>query len=122
MTGSKLAPEIFRQRLLLETYYDIELDQSTVSRFLLELAAALKLRTYGEPIVFAPSSGVGRDENAGYDGFVPLIDSGISIYVWTQARFVSLVIYTCKGFDEERAGNFTREFFNSQGEFVSQAF
>jgi len=122
MTNSKLAPEIYRQRLLLEAYYDIELERETVSRFLLELAAALDLRTYGEPVVFAPTSGMGRDENAGFDGFVPLIDSGISIYVWTQARFVSLVIYTCKGFDEDRARAFTRQFFNIQGELVNHSF
>ena len=118
----RLAPEIFRQRLLLEAYYDIELSRETVSRFLLELAAALELRTYGEPVVFAPASGMGRDENAGFDGFVPLIDSGISIYIWSQARFVSLVIYTCKGFDEERARDCTREFFNIRGELVSHSF
>ena len=118
----RLAPEIFRQRLLLEAYYDIAVSRETVSRFLLELAAALELRTYGEPVVFAPASGMGRDENAGYDGFVPLIDSGISIYVWSRARFVSIVIYTCKGFDEDRAHAFSREFFNIQGELVGQSF
>ena len=120
--GSRLAPEIFRQRLLLEGYFSIAVDQQTVSRFLVALAAELELRTYGEPVVFAPASGMGRDDNAGFDGFVPLIDSGISIYVWSKARFVSLVIYTCKGFDEDRAGAFTREFFAIENDLVSHAF
>ena len=121
-TEDRLAPEIFRQRLLIEGYYSIDVNQDTVSQFLLGLAAELDLRTYGEPVVFAPNSGMGRDENAGFDGFVPLIDSGISIYVWSHARFVSLVIYTCKGFDEARAIAFSRDFFALQGELVSQSF
>ena len=46
---------------------------------------------------------MGKDENSGFDAFVPLIDSGISAYIWTQARFASILLYTCKGFDEDRA-------------------
>lgn len=45
------------------------------------------------------------------DAFVPLIDSGISLYVWANARFLSCVVYTCKTLDEVRALEITREFF-----------
>ena len=43
--------------------------------------------------------------------FVPLIDSGISVYIWSNAKFASIVIYTCKGFDEKAALQMTRKFF-----------
>ena len=65
---------------------------------------------YGKPIIFSPG-GIGKEENQGYDAFVPLIDSGISIYVWSSARFLSAVIYTCKGFDEKTAMKVTKKFF-----------
>ena len=55
----------------------------------------LDLRMYGEPVIFSPSDD-GKEENQGYDAFVPLIDSGISVYVWTASKFLSLIIYTCK--------------------------
>lgn len=53
----------------------------------------------------------GREENQGYDAFVPLIDSGVSLYVWTGARFLSVVTFTCKRFDVDRAIDVTRSFF-----------
>ena len=40
---------------------------------------------------------------AGFDAFVPLIDSGISGYFWSARKFLSILIYTCKGFDQEAA-------------------
>jgi S-adenosylmethionine decarboxylase len=117
-----LAPEIFRQRLIIEGFYTIELDKARLEQYLLAVAAHLGMRTYGEPIVFAPAAGMGRRQNAGYDAFVPLIDSGISAYVWTGARFFSVVLYTCKGFDDEAAVAFTREFFQAAGELASASF
>ena len=105
-----LAPEIVRQRLLLEGFYGADVDESSIRRFLRELPAALDLRSYGEASVFAPG-GLGRESNDGYDAFVPLIDSGISLYVWNKRRFLALVVFTCKEFQEDVAVSFTREFF-----------
>ena len=116
-----LAPDIFRQRLLLEGYYSGEMTAARVTGYLLGIAAHLDLRTYAEPIVFSPAAGMGREENAGFDGFVPLIDSGISVYVWSKAKFFSALLYTCKGFDEDKAVAFTREFFEAKGDLASQS-
>jgi hypothetical protein len=117
-----LAPDIFRQRLLIEGFYTIELDREILKQYLLGVAAQLNLRTYGEPIIFSPDSGMGKAENAGYDAFVPLIDSGISAYVWSQNQFFSILLYTCKGFDESVAINFTRQYFTVLGEIASHSF
>ena len=105
-----LAPDIVRQRLLLEGHFTVDVDEALVRRFLSELPSTLDLRVYGEAIVFAPA-GSGREANEGYDAFVPLIDSGISLYVWSAARFLSLIVFTCKEFDEAAAVRFTRDFF-----------
>jgi len=105
-----LAPDIVRQRLLIEGFFSIEVDRAAVERYLLAVAADLGLRTYGQPIVHAPE-GVGKTENQGFDAFIPLIDSGISLYVWTNRRFFAAVLFTCKAFPTERAVAFTRDFF-----------
>jgi hypothetical protein len=105
-----LAPDIVRQRLLVEGYFTADVDEPFIRACLLDLAAALHLRTYGEAVVFAPG-GRGSDRNEGYDAFVPLIDSGISLYVWSAAHFLSLVLFTCKHFDVPTAVTFTRERF-----------
>lgn len=113
---------MFRQRLLIEGFFGREVDEPVIREYLLGLAAHLELRAYGEPVIFSPESGMGKDENAGFDAFVPLIDSGISGYFWTGQRFLSVVLYTCKGFDEDAAAGFTRDFFDITGEIVTHAF
>jgi len=117
-----LAPDVYRQRLLIEGFYTDAMTEDRVRDSLLRLAAALDLRTYGEPVVFQPSSGMGKDENAGFDAFVPLIDSGISGYFWSGPGFFSLLVYTCKGFDADAAIAETRDMFGVEGEVVAHAF
>jgi hypothetical protein len=117
-----LAPNIFRQRLLIESFYTTDMSKEILEKYLLEVAEYLKLRTYGKPVIFTPASGAGKEANAGYDAFVPLIDSGISAYVWTHDKFLSVLIYTCKGFDEPAAIEFTRQYWEISGEIVSASF
>jgi S-adenosylmethionine decarboxylase len=105
-----LAPDIVRQRLLIEGLYEREITQAEVERYLVEVAAHLSLRTYGSPIVHAPG-GAGKDDNEGFDAFIPLIDSGISLYVWSKRKFFATVLFTCKAFDAQSAVDFTRRYF-----------
>jgi S-adenosylmethionine decarboxylase len=107
-----LAPDIVRQRLLIEGRYSVDLDNAAVENYLLGVAAHLGLRAYGNPIVHAPG-GAGKDDNEGFDAFIPLIDSGISVYVWSRQRFFAAVLFTCKGFDVEAALEFTGDFFGA---------
>ncbi len=65
---------------------------------------------------------MGRDENAGFNAFVPLIDSDISRYAWTGPRFVSAVLYTRKGFAENAAIDFTRDDCDMRDDPVCAAF
>jgi|SRR5512139_461436 len=116
-----LAPQITRQRLLVEGFYTIEVDRAAVDRYLHGVAAHLGLRAYAAATIFSPA-GEGKAENQGFDAFLPLIDSGISLYVWSSARFFSAILYTCKRFDENSAVAFTREFFGAPGEVASMAF
>lgn len=115
-----IAPQIIRQRLLVEANYTIEVSEQTVKDYLHGLAQTLNLRTYGDPIIHSPQ-GEGKDVNQGYDAFVPLIDSGIALYIWTNEKFLSCVIYTCKKFSVEDAIKFTKDFYKTK-ELVSQEF
>lgn len=85
------------------------------------IAKYLDLRTYAEPIIYSPE-GMGKDENQGYDAFIPLIDSGISLYAWTAEKFISVVLYTCKSFSEDKAIQFTKDFFNIKNEIETKSF
>jgi S-adenosylmethionine decarboxylase len=116
-----LAPHITRQRMMIEGFFTIAINEDVVKKTLLGLAAALDLRTYGDPIVFSPG-GMGKEENAGYDAFVPLIDSGIAGYFWSKDRFFSVVLYTCKSFDTKKAEKFLRDFLEVQNETATLNF
>jgi len=107
----RIAPEIFRKRLLIEGYFArATLDADAIRQYFAVITGRLGLRTYGEPIVHA-TSGQGKAANEGYDAFVPLIDSGIYVCVWSARRFVSVILYTCAEFDDGVATGATRDFF-----------
>ncbi len=115
-----LAPDIVRQRLLIEGYYTRDVDEASISEYLMGIAAHLGLQSYGEPTIHSPS-GIGKEDNAGFDAFLPLIDSGISLYVWESKQFFAAVLFTCKAFDEEAAIEYSRTFFAAP-EMEHQAF
>lgn len=105
-----IAPHVFRQRLLIEGFYTISVDRKKIEKYFSRITSELNLKMYGKPIIFSPG-GIGKKENQGYDAFVPLVDSGISLYVWASSKFISLIIYTCKGFDGKTAVRATKGFF-----------
>ena len=107
----RIAPDIFRKRLLIEGFFALEdVTRGTILDYFAHITSQLSLRTYAEPIVHE-TGGQGKAVNQGYDAFVPLIDSGIYVCVWSNPRFVSVILYTCVDFDEARATSLTREFF-----------
>src|SRR3989338_4246452 len=115
-----LAPYITRQRLLIEGFYTIKVDREVIRGYFKKVARHLNLRVYGEPIIFSPG-GEGKEENQGYDAFIPLIDSGISLYIWSNAKFFSAIVYTCKKFDNKKAIAFTKKLFKSK-KVIAQSF
>ena len=105
-----LAPHITRQRLIIEGFYTIDVDEKVIEKFYSKLTSSLGLRTYGKLAIHSPS-GTGKDINQGYDCFQPLIDSGIYLGVWASERFMSCVIYTCKRFDADKAVRVVKDFW-----------
>lgn len=107
---TNIAPEVFRKRLLVEGYFTDEVTENSLRGYFSRITSELGLRTYGEPIIHR-TGGQGKDINQGYDGFVPLIDSGIYISVWVNPKFLSTIIYTCGEFDAEKAVSLVEEIF-----------
>ena len=105
-----LAPNILRQRLLIEGFYNKDVDEGIIKLFYKTLTGKLNLKTYSDPIIHSPS-GQGKESNQGYDCFVPLIDSGIYLGIWANEKFLSMIIYTCKEFNSEKAIEITKEFW-----------
>ena len=108
-----IAPNIKRQRLLVEGFFEINIDENKILEFYDEILKKLNLRTYGKPIIHSTGN-QGKEINQGYDCFIPLIDSGIALYIWGNVKFFSAVIYTCKDFDSRKAVKFCKDFFQSK--------
>jgi S-adenosylmethionine/arginine decarboxylase-like enzyme len=114
-----LAPNIYRQRLLMEGIYEIDVQVETVHQFFAALLSGLGANAAGDAIVNS-SLGQGKPENQGIEAFIPLIESGVALYTWQSSRFISLIIYTCKAFDADRALSIVEDFFHlSKVEFKS---
>lgn len=71
---------------MIEGFYKIKVDKKSIEGYFKRITKSLRLRMYGKPIIFSPG-GMGKKENQGYDAFVPLIDSGIAVYIWSNAKF-----------------------------------
>ena len=66
----RIAPEIFRKRMLVEGYFERDdVDEQAIRDYFKFITSALSLRTYAEPIVHR-TSGEGKAANEGYDAFV----------------------------------------------------
>ena len=105
-----LAPHILRQRLLIEGIYETAVDTASINKFFQTLLSGLGMTAAGDAIVNS-SLGRGKPENQGIEAFIPLIESGVALYTWESSRFISLIIYTCKAYDNETALSITKDFF-----------
>ena len=47
-----LAPKILRQRLLIEGFYAIYVNEQTIGKFFENILEALKLKAYGNPTIY----------------------------------------------------------------------
>lgn len=77
--------------------------------FLDQLVDAIGAEKQTQPYVFrTPEHFIGK---LGLSGWVPIVESGISIHTLTETRFVSLDVYSCRRFDNDTIIAFTQEFF-----------
>lgn len=51
-------------------------------------------------------------EKAGLSGWIPVVESGFQIHTIVPKNFVSIDVYSCKGFDREKIKKFAVEVFH----------
>lgn len=100
-----LAPEIYRQRAVIEGYPPRPINHDDIKQYLKDLSDVLKMKTLIEPVTH-------RSDKYGEAGWIHWESSGAHFYAWDQPRlFFSVDIYTCKQFDLQDAVEFTKKFF-----------
>jgi|SRR3989344_3797527 len=102
---------VHRQRLIIEARYSIDINKETVRNYLLELANELQMHIYiPEPIILS-ATGHGKPIHDGYEGVIFWVESGAVIYIWERLKFLTVDIYSCKPFNNEKAIEFTKNLF-----------
>jgi S-adenosylmethionine/arginine decarboxylase-like enzyme len=102
-----LAPEIYRQRLVVEGTCSAPIDAPSIRRYLSELSEVCGMTSLMEPVTH-------RSDKFGWAGWIHWETSGAHLYAWEQPLlFFSVDIYTCKAFEPMAAIDFTAEFFGS---------
>ena len=114
-TWRDLAPDILRQRLVIEGIPDRPVGDAQIRAYLSALSREVDMVQLIEPVTH-------RSDRYGWAGWIHWETSGAHFYAWEQPRlFFSVDMYTCKAFDVDVALTFTRDFF-SAGTVVWKSF
>lgn len=101
-----LAPEIYRQRAVVEGYPNSALTSQVIKDYLKGLSEVLGMVTLMEPLTH-------RSKKYGEAAWIHWETSGAHFYAWDQPRlFFSVDIYTCKAFNITSAVEYTKKFFS----------
>ena len=100
-----LAPEIHRQRAVIEGFPNRPITAAEIKDYLSGLSGVLRMRTLMEPVTH-------RSAKFGEAAWIHWETSGAHFYAWDQPKlFFSVDIYTCKRFDVRVAVACTKAFF-----------
>jgi hypothetical protein len=102
-----LAPDIHRQRLVVEGLCSQPIDAASIRDYLAKLSETIGMITLIEPVTH-------RSPLYGWAGWIHWETSGAHFYAWETPRlFFSVDVYACKAFQTEDVVAFTREFFDA---------
>lgn len=100
-----LAPDICRQRLVVEGIPASEISDADIVDYLTRLSDLIGMVTLISPVTH-------ESDRYGWAGWIHWETSGAHFYAWeTPRRFFSVDVYTCKEFDEAAAVEFTAKYF-----------
>jgi hypothetical protein len=103
-----LAPNIYRQRLVIEGYPGFIITDSHIKDYLSKMSDLIGMETLIEPVTHC-------SDKYGWAGWIHWETSGAHFYAWEQpVLFFSVDIYTCKAFDAKVATKFTEEYFKTK--------
>lgn len=101
-----LAPNILRQRLVIEGYPAEKITAQQIEDYLSQLSVAVDMHALMKPMTH-------QSDRFGWAGWIHWETSGAHFYAWDEPLFFSIDIYTCKAFDPAKAVEFTAEFFRA---------
>ena len=109
-----LAPDITRQRIIIEGTIKSKFEAEGMSKFCKEISKVLNMTPLEDPIT-------NYAEEYGWCAYMHWKESGMHIYSWNvrDPKFFSVDIYTCKKFNAASAIVYTINFF--KGDLIELA-
>ena len=106
MKWKDLAPDIFRQRMIIEGTLHNTFEPEDITRFAKEISLVLNMELITSPVL-------NYEPKYGWCAFVHWKESGMHIYTWDDRtpKFFSVDVYTCKTFSPSDAVKYTTDFF-----------
>lgn len=86
-------------------------NEKFVSDFLEKLSKKLEMTIIAGPFI-SSATGKSIPLHDGYEGSLVWAESGANIYVWTNSKFFTIDIYSCKDFNSEDTIEFIKNEFN----------
>lgn len=103
-----LAPQVYRQRLVVEGYPARPITDREIKTYLCQLSDSITMKTLLEPVTH-------RSDLYGWAGWIHWETSGAHFYAWEQPLlFFSVDIYACKPFEVASAVGLTERFFKAR--------
>lgn len=102
-----LAPDLVRQRVIIEGTTERLVQPRQIEAYLLALAAVTKMEVLSPPHAYSA-------HDMGYGGWIHWKSSGAAFYSYpTSPPLFTVDCYTCKPFCAKAAAGFTRKYFNA---------
>jgi hypothetical protein len=102
-----LAPELVRQRIIIEGTTKAIVEPEAIRAYLLALSQVVDMKVLQEPFAYPA-------EDMGYGGWIHWVTSGAHFYSYpTNPPLFTVDAYTCKPFSVEKAVEFTREYLGA---------
>ncbi len=107
MTWKNLAPELIRQRLIIEGTTKEIIKPKEIKSYLIELARITDMEIISGPFAYSA-------HEMGYGGWVHWKTSGSHFYSYpTNPPLFTVDIYSCKSFSIENVVGFTKDYFKA---------
>jgi len=106
MSWEDLAPDICRQRMVVEGTLHNPFSSADMASFCKDISKVLNMTPVSKPIT-------GYANGYGHCCWMHWKESGMHIYAWDdrKPKFFSVDIYTCKSFKTDHVLAFTQQFF-----------
>ena len=102
-----LAPNLIRQRVIIEGTTEKIVEPEQIKQYLLALAVVAKMEVLEEPMATTA-------HDMGYGGWIHWKSSGAAFYSYpTNPPLFTVDCYTCKPFSAEEVVEFTKKYFNA---------